>query len=65
MANFLNCRGLATLTDFTTYIASVNDITAFQPVLLEVCKNEICAALWGVGNSDISGIGVSNAGHTC
>ena len=26
--------------------------------LLELCKPEVCNALWGTGNADISGIGV-------
>jgi hypothetical protein len=27
---------------------------------LQYCQNDICNAIWGDGNADISGIGVSN-----
>lgn len=59
MSSRLNCSSFATRNDFDAYVtlllqASNNDIP-----LLSQCKPEICAALWGQGNSDISGIGVS------
>lgn len=53
-----NCSLLAQRADFAEYIKAVNGTTSFLPELLEACKSNICAALWGDGNADISGIGV-------
>ena len=62
MANrwtMLDCTSLATRTSFASYVTELNATTAFDPALLEDCKGNICSTLWGNGNADISGIGVS------
>ncbi len=53
-----NCSSLATLSDFAGYVQKLNFTTGFNVTLLEACKSNICNALWGDGNADISGIGV-------
>lgn len=57
--NFANCSLLVARTDFASYIQIVHTTTGFYESLLEACKGEICNALWGDGNGDISGIGVA------
>ena len=54
-----NCSILASRSDFAGYVQTLNSTTGFNIQLLEACKGDICNALWGDGNSDISGIGVS------
>jgi hypothetical protein len=57
-STFANCSLLATRTSFTTYVQALNTTTNFNTTLLEACQSDICNALWGDGNADISGIGV-------
>jgi len=57
-ANTANCSLLISRTDFTSYVQELNSTTDFNLTLLESCKGDICNALWGDGNADISGIGV-------
>ena len=66
MANktFVNCGSLASRTSFPSYIASIRNATADNFTLVAQCKAEICNALWGSGNPDISGVGVCN-GSSC
>jgi hypothetical protein len=59
--NFANCASLASRTSFENYIQKVNETTGFNSSLLADCKSDICNALWGDGNADISGVGVSFA----
>jgi hypothetical protein len=57
--NLINCSSLVSRTSFASYIQLLNATTGFNLTLLEACKGDICNALWGDGNSDIAGIGVS------
>jgi len=54
-----NCSGLERFSDFDTYIEVVRDRTKFDEAALIQCQQQICLAIWGEGNPDISGIGVS------
>jgi len=56
---FANCSLLIARKDFASYVQELNLTTGFNVTLLEACKGDICNALWGDGNADISGIGVS------
>ena len=60
MALGINCTNLAVRTDFDTYARKLVKTTHGDLDLLSQCKVEVCGALWGQGNSDISGIGVSD-----
>jgi hypothetical protein len=44
--------------DFNKYIEQLRTETDFVTSNLTICKKEICIAIWGNGNPDISGIGV-------
>ena len=63
MANrtFISCGSLDSRTSFPNYIAKIRNATADNFTLVSQCKAEICNALWGSGNPDISGVGVRNA----
>jgi hypothetical protein len=63
-STFANCSLLATRTSFTAYVQALNTTTDFNTTLLEACQSDICNALWGDGNADISGIGVSVVSNT-
>ncbi|KAK5734368.1 hypothetical protein LTR17_009032 [Elasticomyces elasticus] len=54
----MDCSSLATRTDFGSYIALLYDATQGDLTRLGECKLEVCTALWGEGNPDISGIGM-------
>lgn len=54
----VNCTALATRSSFPVYIQALRDQSTNNFTLLSVCKPEVCNALWGTGNADISGIGV-------
>lgn len=56
-----NCDALVDMDDFTKYVGILAKQTDFEEARLEVCKNEICIAVYGTGNPDISGIGVCDA----
>ena len=60
MANtkLVNCSGLASKESFPSYIAEIRNATANNIPLVDQCKKEVCGALWGSGNPDISGSGV-------
>ena len=60
MANrtFISCGSLDSRTSFPNYIAKIRNATADNFTLVGQCKAEICNALWGSGNPDISGVGV-------
>jgi hypothetical protein len=55
----IDCSKLGTRTDFRSYILSISNATGGNFSLASDCKPEICAALWGSGNPDISGIGMT------
>jgi hypothetical protein len=63
VTSILNCTLLATRSSFPDYIQILQNETGsnftLNLTLLELCKPEVCNALWGTGNGDISGIGVS------
>lgn len=44
--------------EFRAYITLVREHTSFNDTFWE-CKFAICGALWGYGNTDLAGIGVS------
>jgi hypothetical protein len=43
---------------FDEYITSLRSETGFELARLEPCRDEVCVAIWGDGNPDISGMGV-------
>ncbi|KAK1493852.1 hypothetical protein CTAM01_09313 [Colletotrichum tamarilloi] len=53
------CASLKDLNDFNLYIDQLKSATSFNITELDRCKEEICGAIWGDANPDISGIGVS------
>lgn len=54
-----NCPDFAVFNDFGDYVKLLRSETGFRRQPLHQCQTEICSALWGTGNPDISGIGVS------
>jgi hypothetical protein len=60
-ADFANCSLLASRSSFANYVQEINATTNFNETLLTDCQSDICNALWGDGNADISGIGVSSS----
>lgn len=54
----LNCSALAEMGGFEEYMKLIHNITDFNIQKLGICQREICSALFGVGNPDVSGIGV-------
>lgn len=54
----IDCSQWTKLNDFSEYIQDLDSKTQFNKSLLEYCKSEICNAIYGTGNPDISGIGV-------
>lgn len=55
----MNCSSLELRSGFADYIAKVDDVTGGDITLISQCKSEVCIAMWGNGNADISGVGVS------
>ncbi|CEI70069.1 hypothetical protein FVEN_g10632 [Fusarium venenatum] len=55
----VDCSQWMELNDFSSYIRLLASKTQFKKDNLEVCQNEICTAVYGTGNPDISGIGVA------
>lgn len=53
-----DCSKLRVLDDFGHYVDAIVQETQFQRDRMESCKLEICSAIYGTGNPDISGIGV-------
>lgn len=56
----VNSSPLAHRADFNTYARKLLDVTDGDLSKVSECKREICGALWGVGNGEIPGIGVSS-----
>ena len=56
----IDCGSLTSRSNFPNYIAKIRNTTANDFALVDQCKAEICNALWGSGNPDISGVGVRN-----
>ncbi|KAL0937210.1 uncharacterized protein CTRU02_206941 [Colletotrichum truncatum] len=55
----LDCSSLESLHGFDNYLRQLRAVTHFNETLLNQCRKTICNAVWGEGNPDISGIGVS------
>lgn len=55
----MDCSNLTSLSDFADYIDTLRSETEFKTAQLQDCRPEICQAVYGTGNPDISGIGVS------
>ncbi|KAK1655822.1 hypothetical protein BDP81DRAFT_388712 [Colletotrichum phormii] len=53
------CASLEDVNDSNLYIEQLKSTTSFNIIELDRCKEEICGAIWGDANPDISGIGVS------
>ncbi|KAH6900390.1 hypothetical protein B0T10DRAFT_26718 [Thelonectria olida] len=53
-----SCSKWTHLDDFSAYADALYDATSFEEQRMQPCKAEICAAIYGTGNPDISGIGV-------
>lgn len=58
-ATLISCSNLASRTDFGSYVTALRAATGNNFSLVGDCRTEVCNALWGFGNPDISGIGVS------
>ncbi|KAH6888192.1 hypothetical protein B0T10DRAFT_562605 [Thelonectria olida] len=54
-----NCTSLQSLHGFDDYLKQLRIETDFTKSNLTYCKQYICVAIWGGGNPDISGIGIS------
>jgi hypothetical protein len=54
-----NCLALSTRTNFSGYTALLRNVTNGNFSLVTECRREVCGALWGSGNPDISGIGMA------
>ncbi len=59
----VNCTAIATRSSFPNYIQTLQNETGGNLTLLDACQSELCNALWGTGNADISGIGVRSPWH--
>jgi hypothetical protein len=55
----INCTALSSRTDFPDYVSLLYNVSSHNLRTLAPCRPEMCSALWGIGNPDISGIGVS------
>jgi hypothetical protein len=55
----MNCTPLSTRTSFEGYIPLLQPNATLDLSLVTHCRAEICSALWGSGNPDISGIGLA------
>jgi hypothetical protein len=56
--NTIDCSSLATRTQFNAYARLLLNATNGTLESLYPCRTDVCNALWGEGNSDISGVGV-------
>lgn len=54
----VTCSDFQNLYDFSDYISQLRNETQFNTTILEQCQAEICTTLYGIGNPDVSGIGV-------
>ncbi|KAM5345690.1 hypothetical protein ACJ41O_011551 [Fusarium nematophilum] len=55
----VDCSSLEELNDFSTYVQALHTETQFDVNRIRLCKAEVCNAVYGTGNPDISGIGVA------
>ena len=59
----IDCSLVAVRNDFSSYAMQLLNITEGSLERLYPCKVEVCTALWGQSNGDISGVGASILGH--
>lgn len=57
--NDTDCIALSSRKDFTSYISLLRNLTNGDFNQVISCRREVCGALWGSGNPDISGIGLA------
>ncbi|USP78483.1 hypothetical protein yc1106_05757 [Curvularia clavata] len=57
--NDTDCITLSSRKDFTSYINLLRNLTNGDFSQVSSCRREVCGALWGSGNPDISGIGLA------
>ncbi|CAG7563117.1 unnamed protein product [Fusarium equiseti] len=55
----VDCSQWIELGDFISYIRLLDYETWFEKNKLQICWSEICNVIYGIGNPDISGIGVT------
>jgi hypothetical protein len=55
----VKCTLLAARSSLTEYMRTIRLVTDDNFNYLSACKTDVCNALWGTGNPDISGVGVS------
>jgi len=60
MDSTLDCTAIAIRRDFDEYIEAILNVTGGNLTRLSDCRPQVCIALWGNGNPDVSGIGVSD-----
>jgi hypothetical protein len=60
-----NCSELASRSSFAAYVALMKNVTAPDLTVADMapCRQQICSVLYGVGNPDISGVGVRHILH--
>jgi hypothetical protein len=56
--SIINCTVLSSRTDFATYTELLRNATSNDFSRVADCRLQVCGALWGTGNPDISGIGM-------
>lgn len=52
-------RQVISSQEFDNYVDLISERTSFNETLLAECSAAICGALWGYGDTDLAGIGVS------
>jgi hypothetical protein len=57
------CASLQSITSFATYVGCMRKVTSQNLTVsaMAPCREQICSSLYGIGNADISGIGVSKS----
>lgn len=57
-----NCSRLEQVLNFESYVSVLRNVTSnhLSAEYMNPCRQQICAALYGTGSSDVSGIGVRN-----
>ena len=56
-----NCSALDSYESFADYVRLMRHITSDKLTISSMmrCRTDICSTLYGAGNTDVSGIGVS------
>lgn len=55
------CSLLDVRKGFAEYVALLHNASGLDLDLVKTCKSDVCVALWGGGNPDITGVGVCKA----